>query len=169
MHGEAYGIGDLKFERGLPEFSGSVRVKAVLDRQIPGGESLKQDIMWNLADPGNADLVEFVIGGRFESRTENFEAVLRQLANPGMVPAVRMTFKEAAKLLASGAHVVFEPPKPPNAPKADLDLATVAGSFHDVTRAELESERYREARDDMVRWRSRHPGITYQFLCSDES
>lgn len=201
---------DLEFDPGLPTFPGSEAVKRVLDREIPGSDTLKRDIMWNLAAAGNSDLVRYITGGRFDRGTRNLQAVLRQIGNEGMVPAVRMAFQEAEKLLARGARVIFEPDTP-EAPHADIDLATIAGGrlisvyqykymsignlrgqlahatdqvremshaahrfvvlrFHDVTRAELTTmPEHKAALDEMNRYRTANPTVTYRFLCADES
>ncbi|MGH3767873.1 MAG: hypothetical protein ACRDTX_22450 [Pseudonocardiaceae bacterium] len=123
-YGDQYNSRDLAFDPGFPTFPGSEQVKAVIEKRV-GEENTVKDAMWNLASPGNEDIITYITSKRFEQRDcENVQDLYRKLASVSMVPSVRMAFQEAEKLLNKGAKIIFEP-KVEGVEGADVDLALI--------------------------------------------
>ncbi|MGH8899284.1 MAG: phage tail protein [Egibacteraceae bacterium] len=133
-YSDRYDARDLAFDPGWPTFAGSEQVRTTLARFITAEGTVK-DAMWNLAAPGNADVVRFITSGQFDN-CRNIGRSLSQLASASMLDSVRMAFQNAAKLLNRGARVVFEPSADDETGvpgDADIDLATIrAGRVVDV-------------------------------------
>jgi Domain of unknown function (DUF4157) len=104
-------------------------------------EQNKRDaIIENLNNlPAGPEIEGYIASPMFDDLSTNFEQVLRQLANPGMVGAALSCLKEAEQLHLKGFKVRFEE-KGPGARKSDpdywdVDVASIAPSTGDVLRA----------------------------------
>jgi hypothetical protein len=104
-------------------------------------EQNKRDaIIDNLSNlPAGPEIERYIASPMFDDPTTDFEQVLRQLANPGMVGGALSCLREAERLHLAGFKVLFED-QGPGARKSDpdywdVDVAAIDPVSSDVARA----------------------------------